>query len=302
MPAPPQMTLFGDVFDDRRINIYHDESEIKKRGYLLIGLVYVPQHKLDHVYKSLQRVRDKYEYYGEIHFRKLNGKPNHPKSLKEKVAIEWMDTYVDTLYTHINFSALIVDQKSPSFMRERFKQNFHIYNRFTALAIKAGIKKFYSTYPEVKLKIYSDKKDRKTSPTGELLDNFDKYVPFRVWMDSILEKLYKQRAVPRIHFHSSPLVLIDSSERSPDGELIQLTDMLLGSLKQVIEPSKKPTKLELGRKMFSVLYADRDLTPNWKYVKTSVQVWRFPDEDGRPTNKFPVGILRHFSRSLSRER
>jgi len=293
MPAPPQMTLFGDVFDDRRINIYHDESEIKKRGYLLIGLVYVPQHKVDRVCRSLQRIRDRYGYYGEIHFRKLNGKPNHPKSLKEKVAIEWMDTYVDTLYRHVNFSTLIVDQKSPSFMRERFKQDFHIYNRFTALAIKAGIKKFYSTYPEVTLKIYSDKKDRKTSPTGELFDNFDKYVPFRVLMDFLHGNSHKSNTAPHIHFDKPPLVLIDSAEKSPHGELIQLTDLLLGSLKQVIEPSKKPTKLELGKKMFRILYEDEELSPNWKYVKTRVQVWRFPNEEGKPTNDFPVGILKH---------
>ncbi len=294
MPAPPQMTLFGDVFDDRRINVYHDESEIKKKGYLLIGLVYMPQHKLNYVYETLHKVRDKYEYYGEIHFRKLNGKPNHPKSLKEKVAIEWMDKYLDTLHRNVKFSALIVDQKSPSFMRGNFKENFHIYNRFTALAIKAGIKKFYSNYPEITLKIYSDSKDRKTSPTGELLDNFDKYVPFRVWMDSILEKLNRRIAIPKIRFEKDPLVLVNSSEKSPDGELIQLTDLLLGSLKQVIEPSKKPTKLELGKKMFNILYADKDLSPNWKYIKTSVQLWRFPDEDGRPTNDFPVGILKYF--------
>ena len=149
----------------------------------------------------------------------------HPKSKREKVAYEWMKLYMENLYRYSKFSVLIVDTKSPAFKRQYYKEYFHVYNRFTALAIKAMIKRFYKHHPKITLKIYSDGKDRKTSPNGEMIDNFDEYVPFKIAYDSFLDWL-SNKDMPSIHFENPPLETIDSKEKSSNGELIQLTDLL----------------------------------------------------------------------------
>ena len=76
--------------------IYHDESEPNKR-WLLIGLLFVPRHRVDEVRKVLCYYRDKERYYDEVHFSKLPGSFGGEYGMKARLAKSWMKAYESSL-------------------------------------------------------------------------------------------------------------------------------------------------------------------------------------------------------------
>ena len=199
-----------------------------------------------------------------------------------------MNAYENGLFQHAMFSCLAVNRASSSFERERFKQDYHAYNRFTAMAIKAGISYLIAPldYDEIYLKLISDGKDRKSRPEQGIVDNFESYIPYRVAMDNFDQQWKGNQPYPIIH-----MVAIETFNSASD-DLLQLTDVLLGSTQAALTAcSKREVKQELGRMV--VRWYDDLQNPPWKQqykMFRKFNIWGFPDDKGKAFTNFSMGL------------
>lgn len=284
-----QTSLFGQPMPKKaHFLVFHDESEpVPNKGWLLIGLLFIRQNDQDYVESVLRYHRQRENYWGEIHFCDLPKSFDGAYGAKARVARRWMRTYQDELCQHVFFTCLAVNRASPKFEHKRFAHDYHAYNRFTAMAIKAGVSYLLAPlgYDEIILTLVSDEKDRKSRPEQGFVDNFEEYVPYRVELDS----RSTQRDNPQYRAVSMKSIQTFPSQQS---DLLQLTDLLLGAIQAaLIGLSTRPVKRELGRMVVSWY---RDLQkPPWqqKYqMHRKFDFWGFPDEKGMPFHTFPMKI------------
>jgi len=293
-----QSTLFDDnVRKTACYLVFHDESEpIANKDWLLIGLLFVKAEHLRNIENTLKYHRRQENYDGEIHFCKLPKSFDGDFGAKARVARRWMKAYQDGMSQDALFTCLAVNRASPKFERERFKEDFHAYNRFTAMAIKAGVSYLLRPfgYDVIKLTVFSDGKDRKSRPDQGIVDNFENYLPYRVELDNF-QKFTTEENYPIAKMQ--PIHIISSDESN----LLQLTDLLLGGLQAaMLGISNRPVKRELAR-MVSSWYQDLQLPPRKQQynMHRKFNVWGFPDDQGNPFNHFSMAVSPNAAEQLS---
>jgi hypothetical protein len=259
--------------------VFHDESEPKpNKGWLLIGLLFVDARRLSEARAALAEARTRQGYEEEIHFARLPKSFDGSWGVKARVARDWLRSFQDSLHDFVFFSALAVDRQSPRYEHKRFATHFHEYNRFTAMALKAGITWFLGPQGLDALRIHfiSDAKDRASRPDRHLSDNFETYLPYRAELDAFLSQS-GGRPYPMVNVD---LKLQDS--RSDD--LLQLCDVMLGATQMaLVAGSARPTKRELGE-MVARWCRDLQQPPCKRqfHLYRKFSLWAFPDRDGRP--------------------
>ncbi|HWP36309.1 MAG TPA: hypothetical protein VNL18_02030 [Gemmatimonadales bacterium] len=279
-----QRNLWGEPVErTAEYFVFHDESEPNKR-WLLIGLLLVRKQDLDGVRAVLQNCRRNEGYDGELHFSRLPKSFGGAWGAKACVAREWLRAFQNGLSDRVFFSALAVDRQSPRYDHKRFTKEFHAYNRFTAMALKAAIA--WHLGPQkldaVTVHFISDAKDRATRPDRDWTDNFESYLPYRAELDSFLSESA-----------TYPLVKMDLELRaSAQEDLLQLCDLLLGATQMaLVAGSSRPTKRELGE---IVVRWCRDLQqPPWKQqfgLYRKFNLWGFPDQNGGPYNRVELSL------------
>jgi hypothetical protein len=265
--------------------VFHDESIPNKR-WLLIGLLFVRSEHLEQARACLAGCREQENYYGEIHFSALPKQFGGSYGSKARVARRWLQGYEQGLSEIARFTALAVDRHSPAFEHKRFAKDYHAYNRFTAMALKAGIRWFLGleSLDSVTITFVSDAKDRMSRPEQGWIDNFESYLPYRAKLDAFLSR-EEGKPYPSV---SLKLQLQDSAAC----DLLQLCDVLLGATQMaLVAGSHQPTKRELGA---MVVRWCRDLQePPRKqqfglYRKFSF--WGFPDNQGLAYSPVPLQL------------
>lgn len=276
--------------------VFHDESEPKaNKGWLLIGLLFVNSQILSSVTERLRYHRIKENYWNEIHFCELPKSFEGEFSAKARVAKQWLHAYQDGLFNDALFSCLAVNRASPKFDHGRFREHYHAYNRFTAMAIKAGISFLLAplNYDEIEITIISDGKNRKTKPEQNVVDNFEDYIPYRVELDNELSR-WNVRSLPKVRV--KPILVANSNQC----DLLQLTDLLLGATQAALTGiAQRPTKRKLGQ-MVSQWYQDLQKPP-WEQtykMYRKLNLWGFPDNKGAPFNKFQFQLINNGQLSL----
>jgi len=294
-----QSTLFGDnARKTARYLVFHDESEpVPNKGWLLIGLLFVKAERLRNIEDTLNYHRRQENYDGEIHFSQLPKSFNGPFDAKARLARHWLKAYQDSMCEDALFTCLAVNRASKKFEHKRFKEDFHIYNRFTAMAIKAGVSYLLRPFDDdvIELTVVSDGKDRKSRPDQGIVDNFENYLSYRVELDNFLKVITEG---------NYPIVKMQPIQVIPPGQsndLLQLTDLLLGSLQAAMFGiSDRPVKRELAR-MVSSWYQDLQLS-SWKQqykMHRKFNVWGFPDDQGKPINHFSMAVSPNATEQLS---
>lgn len=267
--------------------VYHDES-LPNKQWLLIGLLFISTNHLESVLKSLMYFRDLENYYGEIHFSALAKSFNGEFGSKARVARHWIDCYQRGLYREVHCSILAVDKHSPAFEHHRFSRDFHSYNRFTAMALKAGIAWHLGPYgyDEIEISFISDNKDRTSRPDKGIIDNFNDYIPYRAELDCMIAR-EECKKYPKVQM---TLELRDSDE----DDILQLIDLILGATQQaLVAGSNSPTKCELGEFICNWCH-DLSKVP-WEQeigLHRKFSFWAFPDGEGKPYS-FPSLALEH---------
>jgi len=265
--------------------VFHDES-IPNKQWLFIGLLFVHENRLKEAKDFLQYCRQSENYYHEIHFSELPKSFEGKHGAKARVARRWLQAYEQGLADIARFTVLAVDRHSPAFDHNRFKKEFHAYNRFTAMALKAGIVWFLG--PEeldnVSIIFVSDAKDRRSRPDERWVDNFEDYIPQRAELDAFLTQ-DEGKPYPNVKLE---VRLQDSSK----DDLLQLCDLLLGATQEaVVAGSNRPTKRELGH--FVLRWCENLHLPPWERkldMHRKFDLWAFPDEKGAPYNRVSFGL------------
>ncbi|WP_028992036.1 hypothetical protein [Thermoanaerobacter thermocopriae] len=246
---------------------------------MLIGLLFVPKEKKNMLLDELTYYREKEDYKGEIHFSALPKKFKGKFEAKARVARAWMEAYENVLHEMAYFSALAVYRGSLAFEHHRFSKEFHEYNRFTAMVLKAGIAWHLvpKNYDFVTITFFPDAKERSTWPEVGCKDNFEEYILYRAELDSYLSRC-AGKVYPRVFIQN--IKLVDSAKE----DLIQLTDLLLGTVQSaLVAGSRQETKITLGE-MLLKWQKDLENPPlkqNYK-LHRKLNIWAFPDENGQP--------------------
>jgi hypothetical protein len=294
-----QWMLFGEeARKTARYLVFHDESEpIPNKGWLLIGLLFVKAERLRNIEDVLNYHRRQENYDGEIHFCKLPKSFGGDFGTKARLARRWMKAYQDEMSQDALFTCLAVNRASKKFEHKRFREDFHAYNRFTAMAIKAGVSFLLRPlgYDVIELTVVSDGKDRKSRPEQGIVDNFEDYLLYRVELDNIMSQLTTEQRYPTVKMQ--PVQVISSGQSN----LLQLTDLLLGSLQAaMLGISNQPVKRELAR-MVASWYQDLQLPLRKQQYKMygKFDVWGFPDDQGKPFRHFSMAVSPNATEQLS---
>jgi len=281
-----KIDLWGNIVrEEATYFVFHDESIPNKR-WLLVGLLFIKDVHINDVLRTLHYYREKENYFGEIHFSELPKNFNGRWGAKARVARSWLKAYENGLCERTFFTALAVDRHSPAYEHNRFGKDYHAYNRFTAMALKAGISWFLvpQDYDEVKITFISDAKDRHSRPDKGMVDNFEEYILYRALLDSFLS-WEKGKKYPSVNLN---LKLEDSE----NNDLLQLCDLLLGATQMaIVGEASRPTKRELGSMI--IKWCEDLQNPPWeqKYkLHRKFNLWAFPNHKGEPYNNISFSL------------
>lgn len=265
--------------------VFHDESIPNKR-WLLIGLSFVKKVDIDRVRDELRAARKKEDYLGEIHFSRLPKSFGGSYGAKARVARLWMQAFENGLSEILQFSCLAVDRHSPAYEHRRFTHDFHAYNRFTAMALKAGIAWHIGPegFDRLDIAFISDAKDRASRPDQSMVDNFESYLPYRAELDSFLSES-RGRRFP-------PVTLEVELQDSGREDLLQFTDLLLGASQMALVASgSRPVKRELGEFVVRWFRDVQQQPRKQQYgLHRRFNLWGFPDREGRPYSNIRVEL------------
>lgn len=261
------------------LRVYHDESE--QGPWFVTGLLWVPGESAEEDAELLYGHRVSTGFWGESHFKDLPG-----AHTRRELAEVWFQAFRGCRLGRCHFSALVVDKRPPRFAPGAFGERFHMYNRFTAMAIWSGFRRFWKTSSPAQIEVVSDDRPRSRTdrrpPDGVTTDNFESYLPRRFAEDAGVE--YKVR-IPSI---TGVRVIPSSSnravgERKPDEDLLQLCDLLCGAVAQAFsQSSHDETKKRFGAQMRTM--ANMTLRPPWDDRPAFCErlaISQFPDPYGR---------------------
>lgn len=278
--------LFGKEVKAPKINVYHDESgTFGSSQWCLIGLLWCKDENERHIVSQMMEVREKHEYWEEIHYCELPQYFEGEYSADARVARDWLNLYIGNLSSHLWFNVLAVDTHHRAYNAKQFKKDFHAYNRFSAITLYGGLKWHFPNESKLNLALFSDEKN--TRPGGVLgdgitTDNFEEYIQTRLQADV----LHDTRA-PSIAFESPVKTVSIPKERKKteikdEEEMAQLCDLLLGSVCSAITmASRRETKTWLGRTIAQLIIDTRQKPWEQKlglYRKFSVSY--FPNSRG----------------------
>lgn len=286
-----QATLFGEYVESQIFTVYHDESgSYGNTKWFYTGLFWINENYIAEMCKDLKEIRDNENYYGEIHFKEFQKSFEGEYGGKTRVAKGWFNLWKNKWSKKSFFNVLAVDTKHPMYESSRFPKEFHAYNRFTLMAIKGGISWFFKDCSEIKLDVYSDEKTRRSEgamPDGIKNDNFENYLKWQI----------------EIQNENGPIVNIPEDVKcvkcpkkgpyASENELLQLTDLLLGSVSTAVEAkANRETKVWFGMQAAKVM-KDIKLKPwDQKFkLHRKFSVSYFPNEFGNICDDGPIDIL-----------
>lgn len=235
--------------------IYVDESGThSEEGWLLIGMLFVPQHASLH--RALCRVKEKEEYlnhspnknarFREVHFTKLKTERD------VRVCKGWIDCFTEH---QCHFRALAFDWSmwngryfgdpfEPAALKKR-----RAYKKWCELLLQPELSSPLDGIPIRNAELFLDR--LRIAYKYDVLDHL------------------KDRFAPPDYFQGTPYFsrLLHTTSWRDANQCLQLTDLLLGGLSQAFTPSGKPEKHEVRDYLLAELapHGIRQLSPGfWK--------------------------------------
>lgn len=290
----PNVNLFGEKNEPMDVCVFHDESgDYGHSPWVFTGLLWVRKEDVSEVARSLQAIRQQENYWREIHLNSLPKSFSGAYGAKARVARGWFEKWSGELASKTWFNVLAVHRNHPRYEHKRFTKEFHAYNRFTLMALKAGLAWHFQNHQQVRLWIYSDNKTRRPGGVlgdGVKTDNFEDYITDKLTEDTVSYK------GPRVCLEARPECLYfpsDSALVEPKNELLCLCDLLLGSVAGAIYPNtKRPTKQWFARRAARIIQDVR--RKPWEQqmgLHRRFSVSYFPRNDGLIYTDGPIGIL-----------
>lgn len=228
------------------VTAVHDESGIYKADrYFVTGFVFVPDSHLQGLLADLRRAREKHDYWGEIHYSRLS-QIDGRWGAKFRTASDWMDALEARMVEGATMAKILaVDLRAPTYEHDRFRGRRHFaYNRFTRMALEAGIRWCFDDAGAIRIRLLSDAKSRRPGGDDEdpaEVDNFARYLP------RVVARRAGAPGWPAVSFLPDLVEEVAPGGRhedcEPECELIQVADLVVSSVAAAIRgPSLKPGK------------------------------------------------------------
>lgn len=231
-PPPPQ-----------RVRLYVDEVKPSANAHgeiwMYVGVLAIVEQHQAQVLALLNTDRQRLGCNSEMHFSKLTSHGS-----KAHLAEAWLHhvLYDPDKLIHFNVLGINVSRiHRASFGDHRSSQDRRIYTRFLRSAVIYALKYFFPGPVEV-TRIFHDSGDLEHDPY------FDWHAPWRIAKD-----------YEGVRFIASDVLFVNSDHRvetrfPEDSHLIQLTDLVVGSVRQVLDStSEKPIAVALADQMMPLL-------------------------------------------------
>lgn len=271
------------------IAVFHDESgDFGHDDWVFLGLLWVRREDIAALASELRALRD--GFGGEIHFYRFPRNFGGEYGAAACTARMWFERWRDDWGLRTWCNVLAVNRRHALYDGVRFGRPERAYLHFTALALRAGLAAFLRDQPAAPLTIWSDERSGRAS-------GVDASPGADAFAAALRQALAADAATgPAIDLDDSRVHTL-SGERAgpaftPEQELLQLTDLLLGAVGTAIEPrataaTKRHFARELAPIMEDVRVAPR---PRSFGLHGRFLVSYFPGSDGQLTSDGPIGV------------
>lgn len=225
----------------------HDESGLYKRDrYFTTGFVFASQGGLSEFCDALLAVRQKEDYWREVHYNGLRGTGGKSGS-KYRTAMGWFDAIEREMVSGgLRAYVLTVDSHGPNFNHRIFaKHPEWAYNRFTRMALENAVQWLFKGSDPLKIRLLTDGKTRR--PGGDDLnpragDNFSQYLPQQAYW-----RIRQEATWPHVVFDPRQVEDVHPGKSHPEGEpeceLVQVADLVVSAVGAAIrDPGRKRAK------------------------------------------------------------
>ncbi len=269
------------------IFVYHDESE--SQGWLMSGLLWVYPKSIKDLVGALRTVRTHSDYWGKVHFSALSQYPSKARNAKG-----WFNLYSRFFYQRCWANFWGVNKRSKTWNGRKFHRDWHLSNWVTGRALLTGYRRFFNRPLEITF--ISDGKVRRPAEDlegdGIATDNFESYLRHRFLIDqqkqghTLLAPITRRPSIlkpPRSEIVGVIPLAVRNSRR-PDTideheEVLQLVDLLLGSVMQAFTASSKSENYRIKRELAQSVVPL--IEPEYKsphFDRISISCW--PTDDG----------------------
>ena len=261
-----------------QVTALHDESgKYKSDRYFVTGFVFVLNSCLQELVTELLEARERHDYWGEVHYKEVREVEGR-WGAKFRTTSDWADAIEARMVQgSVRAKVLAVDCRTPTYDHKHFGGRPHFaYNRFTRMALEAGIRWCFAATVTLQLRLLSDEKSRRPGgddrdPDG---DNFASYLPAVT-----ARRVLNEPGWPDVSFIPARVQEVSPGQYhqdcSPECELIQVADLVISSVAAAIRgPSTQPAKHQLARRAARWVRESEDphLGRLWQKFSSSVFV------------------------------
>lgn len=277
---------------DDAIVVFHDESgDFGHDDWVVLGLLWVRQDDVAELAAELGARRE--ADTGEIHFYRFPRNFGGAFGAAARTARAWFDLWRDEWGRRVWFNALAINRRHARYDGVRIGRPEQAYNAFTAMALRAGLAAFFRGVPSLALAIRSDARSGRAAGLAAPTERD----AFAAALRQALAPDGATGGMPVVTLDEAGVRMVDGQRVgdafTPEQDLLQLTDLLLGAVGTAIEPrataaTKRHFAREIARAMREVRVAPR---PDALGLHGRFLVHYFPGPDGRLTTEGPIGVL-----------
>jgi hypothetical protein len=285
----------SEAAETREIVVFHDESGDFGHGeWVFTGMLWLARDDVEPLAKELRAQRE--EHAGEIHFYRFPRNFGGSYGAGARTARAWLQLWRAEWARRTWLSVLAVNRRHIRYDHVRFARPREAYNHFTALALRTGLAAFFKGHGPLRLAIWSDER------SGRIEGEDD--APLREdggFTEALRQAALEAQTAGDVALVGDPGAIpvralsgADTAGTfSAEQELLQLTDLLLGSVSTAILPrTVAATKLWLAREMARLVEGARRpaATANTLELRGRLLVSYYPDPVGRVYQDGQLGI------------
>jgi len=242
-----------------QIGLFHDVSGSYGRDQWIVwGYLFCKRDSEELVSRILREARGAEGCWSPLHFADLPGSWGGAGKHKPRTAYRWINRTRMLLASDLWFHAFALDTRGSGFNGSHFPRKFHLNNRFCRMGLTSAIPWFFKGVERLSIEAFFHRQSFEGGAPGdgampgEDCDNLGEYIIRETTKDAMNRHKSKPTIWPAVEF-PGPVRFLSIDPADEDEvhhskcELLQLTDVMLGAIRQAIDgTSRRKTKRELA--------------------------------------------------------
>lgn len=256
---PAQQPLFHIPSQPLEVYLFHDVSgSYGQDQWIVWGYLFYKRSSESNLLTFLRESRAAEECWSPLHFADLPGGWGGEGKHKPRTAFRWLEGIQAHFKSDLWFQAFGLDTKDSGFDRSQFPRKFHLNNRFCRMGLTSAIPWFFKGIDTLSIESIFHRQTFEgetlagIGAPGEDYDNLGRYIVSEISKDSTNRHRSQPTLWPKVRFKGPVKFLSinpkdESDADHPKCEFLQLTDIILGAIRQAIDGnSHRKTKRELA--------------------------------------------------------